>query len=379
MGAGPHERGGPAAARLGPVSDLLALRRGLLLAAAAPLLVGVASGLSRIGVPFPGAERWVPQHGPLLVVGAFTSLVALERAVALGGALGYLAPALGVGASVGLALGAPWAPVCGAAAAFALFATNVALVQRQDTAFTRLMAVGALLLLGADVLLARGLSVPQVAPAWMGFFVLTITAERLEMSRLAPVPKAALLLVPLASAVLAVSTAAAPWEDAASRVAGASLIALGAWLLAFDLARRTVRGVGLPRFSATAVLAGAAWLVVAGALLATGGLPPAGPRYDAVLHAVFVGFVLSMVFAHAPIVLPAVARVAVPFHRSMYAPLALLHAGMTARLAGDLAGADALRRGGAAGTGLALAAFVVVAVFSALRRRASPPSGARRS
>ena len=79
------------------------------------------------------------------------------------------------------------------------------------------------------------------------------------------------------------------------------LIAIGAWELRFDLARRTVARPGLPRFAALGVLAGAAWLVVAGVLLVRHGLPPAGPMYDAVLHAVFVGFVLSMVFAHAPI------------------------------------------------------------------------------
>ena len=48
------------------------------------------------------------------------------------------------------------------------------------------------------------------------------------------------------------------------------------------------------------MLAGAGWLVITGGLLLVRGLPAAGPDYDAPLHALFVGFVMSAVLAHAP-------------------------------------------------------------------------------
>ena len=51
------------------------------------------------------------------------------------------------------------------------------------------------------------------------------------------------------------------------RLVGAGFVALAAWLGAFDVARRTVRGAGLTRFIAVALLSGYAWLAVAGLLL----------------------------------------------------------------------------------------------------------------
>ena len=37
----------------------------------------------------------------------------------------------------------------------------------------------------------------------------------------------------------------------------------------------------------------------------------AGPRYDAMLHSIFLGFVFSMIFAHAPIILPTITGLAI--------------------------------------------------------------------
>jgi hypothetical protein len=54
--------------------------------------------------------------------------------------------------------------------------------------------------------------------------------------------------------------------------------------------------------------------------------------YDAALHAFFIGFVFSMVFGHAPVILPAVLRVRYPYHPVLYAPLVLLHASLALRV-----------------------------------------------
>jgi hypothetical protein len=101
--------------------------------------------------------------------------------------------------------------------------------------------------------------------------------------------------------------------DAGVRVAGAGMVALALWLQRYDLARRTVRKTGLTRFIAVALLAGYAWLFVGGMLALRFGGVMAGPAYDAMLHAVFVGFVISMVFGHAPVIFPALLRVSLPY------------------------------------------------------------------
>ena len=94
-------------------------------------------------------------------------------------------------------------------------------------------------------------------------------------------------------------------------------------------------------------------------MLSAGGLVPGSPAYDAALHALALGFVFSMVFGHAPIIFPAVLRVAVPYHPWFYVPLALLHGSLLVRLAGDAMGDFAWTRAGGLGNAVALLAFIV--------------------
>ena len=85
---------------------------------------------------------------------------------------------------------------------------------------------------------------------------------------------------------------------------------------------------------------------------------------------VFVGYVLAMVLAHAPIILPAVARVDVPFHRVLWVGPLALHVGLGARLAGDAVDDVTLRRAGSLANALALVAFAAsVLVARALAKR----------
>jgi hypothetical protein len=206
------------------------------------------------------------------------------------------------------------------------------------------MALGALAwFVGCAVWLAGG-AVFRAAGFWIAFIVLTIAGERLELSRLVPRPRRArFTFVPGVAATLAGPAVALVAPAAGGRVLGAGLLALAAWLARWDAARRTVRTRGLPRYSAVALLAGYVWLAAGGALALAEGALLVGPRYDAVLHATFLGFAFSMIFAHAPTVLPAVLGVPVPFRRRFYAHLALLHASVALRLAGDLAARPAVR------------------------------------
>jgi hypothetical protein len=55
------------------------------------------------------------------------------------------------------------------------------------------------------------------------------------------------------------------------------------------------------------------------------------------LHTVFVGFIFSMIFAHAPVILPTITGLALPFDNSFYLHAGLLHISLLVRIAGDLA------------------------------------------
>jgi hypothetical protein len=158
----------------------------------------------------------------------------------------------------------------------------------------------------------------------------------------------------------------------APRTLGMVLVLLALWLLVFDLARVTVRQRGLTRYIAVCLLSGYAWLALGGALLA------AAFAYDAALHAIFVGFVFSMVFGHAPVILPAVLRVPLPYKSALYLPLVLLHASLAVRVLGSLAENGAALRLGAWGNAAAIALFIVTAATLVLGRAKhgqGPPRG----
>ena len=152
----------------------------------------------------------------------------------------------------------------------------------------------------------------------------------------------------------------------------------GAWAEAKKtayLVPGTVLARGLTRYIALCLLAGYAWLALGGALLASGAaLDDGRALWDAALHAILLGFVFSMVFGHAPVILPAVLRVALPYSAILYAPLALLHVSLALRIAGDLGASASLRAAGGAGNALAIAVFILTAAALALSRSRRVPS-----
>jgi hypothetical protein len=201
--------------------------------------------------------------------------------------------------------------------------------------------------------------VPAAVPWWGAFLVLTIAGERVELSRvLAPPRSARLALAALVALLLLAALLGGFAPDPAARAGGIAQLGIAAWLARFDLARRSIRRPGLPRFMAIALLSGQVWLAAGGGLALSLGAPQAGPGYDAILHALFVGFVFSMIFAHAPVIFPSVLGLAVAFRPRFYAHLALLHAGLVLRVAGDLALLEPARRWGGMLNAVAILLFL---------------------
>lgn len=347
----------------------LVVRRAILVAVALTAASAVLGGLGRLGIVEGWAAAHAGQHGPLFVLGVFLTVISLERAVALGSTWSLGVPVIAAAGALAMLFDVGGAAWVAAVAAVGLVAVNAVIVRRQSAVFTWLMLLGAATLAGGAASWASGRAVAAVAPSWLAFFVLTIAAERLELSRLAPTPRwATWSLAGLALALAGLCLAPALGPQPPGAALGAVLALTGAWQLRFDLARRLLGQPGLPRFSAAGVLAGAAWLVVTGSIAALrGDVGASGPGYDAALHGVLVGYVLSMVFAHAPIILPAVARLRVPFRATLYVPLAVLHGGLALRVAGDLGPDAALRRAGTLANALALALFAAAVLHARAR------------
>ncbi len=355
-------------------------RTPLLVLAILALLAGLWAGLLRLAWPL---AMFRPDlalaHGPLMVCGFLGTLISLERAVALGRGWAYAAPAAtGAGGALVLAgvggVGGPVLVVIGSAVLVAIF---VAVLRMQFEPFVVVMALGALALLVGNAAWLGGAPVFRVVPAWLGFLVLTIAGERLELSRmLFHPPRVERLFLALAGALVVALGVASAWPESGWRAAGVVLVALAAWLARYDVARFTVRRTELTRFIAVCLLSGYGWLAVGGVLAAVFGAVAAGPAYDAVLHSVFVGFVFSMIFGHAPIIFPSVLGVPITYRPTAYVPLALLHGSLVLRLAGDLLpGTFALRQWGGMLNAIAVVLFLVLTVsgiVTSLRRPAAP-------
>jgi hypothetical protein len=246
---------------------------------------------------------------------------------------------------------------------------NLLLLRRQPAAHTGLLLVAALCALAGHGLFAAGFAAAAVLPWWFAFLVLTIVAERLEMTRLMRRRAAAPLTLGAAVGLLLAGAAASALSPLfGGLLYGLALAALAAWQMAFDIVRRTLRAHGLSRYMAVALLLGYGWLGVAGAGWIMAGLG-AAPWRDTALHALALGFVFSMVFAHAPVILPALLRVKLLFGPWFYAPLALLHGSLAVRLAGGAID-PAWRAAGAAGNALAMGLFLLVVIGSAIAWRA---------
>lgn len=94
----------------------------------------------------------------------------------------------------------------------------------------------------------------------------------------------------------------------------------------------------------------------------------AGPIYDAALHSVFVGFVFSMIFGHAPIIFPAILGVPIRFLRVFYAQVIILHISLIVRVIGDLNNLVEFRKWGGFLNEIAILLFIGLTVLSIMKK-----------
>lgn len=355
------------------------LRAPLMLLAAFALLAGLWAGLLRIGWQLPPLWLRLPaNHGPLMVSGFLGTLISIERAVALsqnqnGRRRYYLAPLLAGLGAVTLLLSVPAVVPRGLSTlgALGLALIFVVIYRLQPTTDHAVLGIGALLWLVGNGLWLAGWPIFKVTPWWAGFLILTIAGERLELARVLlhkrSTRQAFVGITLLFLAGLLLSLVA---FDAGLRLTGAGLVALGVWLLRYDIARRTVRQKGLTRYIAACLLPGYVWLLLSGLFwLAAGANYVAGPVYDAMLHTIFVGFVFSMIFGHAPLIIPAIMGIQIPYTPLFYLHLGLLHLSLLLRVAGDLGLNIPVRRWGGVLNEAAILLFLLVTGVVARRNR----------
>lgn len=334
------------------------------------LLHGIAGGLLRLGLELPTLhDEIIAMHGPLMVSGFLGTVISLERAVALGTRWAYVAPlAAGIG---GLLLAdLPW--IFGAAlitlGSVTMVAASLMIFQRQQALFTLTLLLGSACWLLGNLLWVGGFGLAQIMPWWIGFLVLTIAGERLELARMRPPSASGKNMFALILAFFLVASAAASMTSTPNMAPlSAILVALALWLLRNDIGSATIRQTGLTRFIAACLLSGYVWLLIGGIIgvVSTTLLP--GSTYDAFLHAIFLGFVFSMILGHAPVIFAALMRAKIPYHPMFYLPLVILHASVAARVTADLL-APQYRPASSVANAVALALFIGVMAWAGFRR-----------
>ncbi|MGF1671408.1 MAG: hypothetical protein ACFCU6_13245 [Balneolaceae bacterium] len=333
----------------------------LLVTAGAGLILGLYTGLVRLGISLPSAFDLGPlAHGPLMINGFLATLISLERGAALEKLWSYIAPFSFMLSTVFLLTDTLWAGgfflLLGS---FFLLIIMGYLCYLQRVVHHFIMAAGAVALFAGNILFTLNFTVFELIGWWLAFPLLTIFGERLELNRIMRPPKKArslfaTIIVLWMSTLLFVHYS----RNTAWLFNSILLIAIAIWLIRYDVARKTIKSREWTRYSAWCLLTGYAWLIVAGLMGIFYGLPAAGFIYDAILHIFFVGFIFSMIFAHAAVIIPSLTGKLVPWSNYFYLPFFLLHGFLILRVLGDLLYMQEIRILGSYGNVLAILLFL---------------------
>ncbi|MDO4928391.1 MAG: hypothetical protein Q3976_04940 [Corynebacterium sp.] len=305
-------------------------RRVILLAIAGiSLLLGLAAGSYLLGfrdnVVAEVAQHFANYHALFMVFGFIGGAITLERAVAIRNSWTWIAPALNVLAILTLLLGLP--EIVPAAlwlgSAVLLLGIYWLAWQRQPALAVVVQSLGAI----AFGLAALQWGITTEFPVLLAavFPIATILGERMELARIAYGPNSPRWITGEVVALLVAATIQA------SHAFGVLLIVVALHSGYFDAARKLIHGKGLARYSASCMLLGYGWLIIAGLLWGVAG-EGTSYAYDAQIHCIFIGFVLSMIFAHAPTILGAVVGIQVPFNYWLVVPVAVVHIGLLIRV-----------------------------------------------
>jgi hypothetical protein len=320
-------------------------------------------GLPRMGwtLPLP-APTWASFHGPLMVSGFLGTLLGVERAVKLGRNWMYLSPLLCVLGSFFILSGVSvpsTGPRLFLAASTLALAVSVEMVLRRHSLDRIVMLMGSAAWFSGNFLWAASAPIPSIILWWADFLVLTLAAERLELGRFFNPSTASKAVFGVASSLCLGGTIWTLSDPlAGTRVASLGMLCLAAWLMVFDAWERNGADKGSV-YSVACLHTSYLWLFMGGVLGLVWAPVENGRFYDAFLHTLFLGFVFSLVFGHAPQIFRTVAQRPLVFLKSYWVHFALLDLSLTFRILCDLTGWMALRHWAGMLSAVAVAVFVL--------------------
>ena len=353
-------------------------RKPLSVSALLTFLFAVWGGLVRLqwSFPLPQADC-LSFHGPLMVSGFFGTVIAMARASVLKSKLGLkfewglLVPTAAALGAWTFLLGGPekLGIACFLAASLGYLAVSAMFFKVQAFPFAAMTLVGGMGWAWAHWMWLRGLPIPHVVTGWMGFLAITIVAERLEATHwklsgfISWWPLIGMVL--LAGGILI-----QPFQPPLGvRVFSAGSLLLALSMTVLDAGTATTKQGDWRFFLKACLYAGYAWLLISSLIGLALAPVESGFAYDAFLHSVFLGLVFTMVFSHAPLLLPRVLKHPIPFHPLFYSHWGFLHLSLFIRLSGDALASAPLRRWGALLNAIALLLFIFNTLWGIRRGR----------
>ncbi len=325
------------------------------------LLHGLTIGLMRMNVLWIDVLAFsLPFHGAVMVNAFLGTLIGLERAVAIKRWWTWLAPVVSAIAYIILLANGNLmlAGVGWVISGIALMVVNFHAWKQLPSQATLLMKLGAVAWVIGNATLVINNSVTEAVPWWIAFLLLTVIGERLDLNKVRPfrayVPKLLSFLIWVYIGTLLLTFLASVSGIIAQ---GLIIVLIALWLLRYDMARLLIRQKGLSQFIGFTLLIGYVWLVLFGILLTLKPFVYVPP--DTLWHTFFLGFVFSMIFAHGPVVFPAIIGRNFSFSRLLYFPVVIFQFGLLLRFVGALFSITTLWHVGAVLSAVAIVGFLL--------------------
>ena len=241
-----------------------------ILMAALALLAAMWAGVIRIGWAWnPIQAKWITSHAALMVSGFLGTVIGVERAIALNRVWTFASPALAALGALALLLGLPSiiGTVLIVLGSLVLVAVFGLILKLHTAIYTGTMALGAVLWAVGNLVVLFGGAAWLAVGWWMGFLLLTVAGERLELSRILRLSaKVQNMFIAIAAIYVLGLVITLVNLSLGTRIAGVGVLLMGLWLAQYDIARRTIKTEGLSKFIAAALLTGYFWQVVSGKL-----------------------------------------------------------------------------------------------------------------
>ncbi len=266
------------------------------------LVSGITGGFLRTGCfVFPG-QGISMAHGLLMTGGFMGSLISMERNLEMKQKGWAIVPVLSMSSAVFFILGELTVGLV------LLILSSIGLIamvyfqsMNHPKAGKWMMLIGALCWLTGNLLVYKSNMIAMGSSWWEAFILLTILGERLQLSseRSWANRYLAVLLVLFGIFFFGMFL---PFHGNGTIFMGYAIVGIGTWFLVSDLHEGVLSNSSENRFCKLAILLGYTWLIGHGIWLLIGSSHPY--FYDVLLHTFFLGFAFSMIWGHAPKLLP---------------------------------------------------------------------------